>query len=907
MKPESYIFVGKWGKQEQGHPLIFHLLDSAATAEGLWQQGLTDGSRQQFCRWLQLDQNECGRLLAYWTSLHDLGKATPAFQRKHAPTRAKLEESGFLFRPLADLDVRHHSLLSQWILKELQGELGIQPPRIANQFRFAIGGHHGQFHLQQDGEQSLARNDNLGNQYWAEAQRDLLINLRTFFNPPALPKLSLSQAEQNAFFNLLTGFFVTADWLASQDDPFVYEQTHYALADYWPLAQERTQIALDRAGWISWQPDDSTSNFVDLFGFAPRALQQKAMDALAEINGPFLAIIEAPTGCGKTEAALMAVDRAIQNGKLRGCYIAMPTQATSNQMHERTRKFLAARYTGQRVMPRLAHGAALLNEEYQKLRLAAIEDEDSQVEGGVNAQDWFAPRKRTLLAPFGVGTVDQTFLGVLRAKHSFLRLFGLHRKVVVFDEVHAYDVYMLELFERLLGWLQAMGCPVILLSATLPEITRHKLLTAYHPEAVIADLSAPYPRISINDGASQRALSLGEFPDREVRLERITRDRQPAATGSIDEHPTDETQLVALLKEKLADGGCVAVVCNTVDRAQQMFAALQKAEIVSDEDLHLLHARMPYCWREKKERVILANFGKLEEHAKSPRRGIVVATQIIEQSLDLDFDLLITDLAPVDYLIQRIGRLQRHDTAGFPPLRPARLTPPTCVVFEPANEAGEVPAFGVDGFVYHPAILLRTYFTLHGKDHLCLPCDSDELVNQVYSTGAVPGCSADQMAQIENQMAKMDFRQGGEQVAAHNRLIGDVNESNAVGGQAAYLREEDSAQEQAALTRNASLPTVQLLCLVEKDGHPTLLDSGAVFDLSQQPHGETLKQALRSLVSVSKQEVVKYFWHQSPVAAWKKTPQLRRVQPAKFVEGRCSLENGLTLYLDEKLGLVIEK
>src|SRR5574340_47109 len=272
--PEWMSFVGKWGESVDGHPLVYHMLDSAAVAISLWQHGLTAGSRAQFASWLALPEDDCGRLLAYWTSLHDLGKATPSFQKKHTPTMAKLQTRGFDFLDLPQMDIRHHSLLSQWILEDFSAELEIQPLRIFNIFRFAIGWHPGTYYALEDQEQTLTRTQNLGGKPWKEARSALFATLTDLLKPPALQTLTLTQTERNAFFNLLTGFFVTSDWISSQDDLFQYQSADVLLDKYWGESQQRTQSAMEKTGWIGWQPDGTYSDFTQLFDFSPYPLQK---------------------------------------------------------------------------------------------------------------------------------------------------------------------------------------------------------------------------------------------------------------------------------------------------------------------------------------------------------------------------------------------------------------------------------------------------------------------------------------------------------------------------------------------------------------------------------------------------------------------------------------------------------
>ncbi len=898
--PSWMHFLGKWGIKKEGHPLIYHMIDSAAVAQVIWNFALSNGARRQFMNWVNLPEKECGRILMFWTSLHDLGKASNSFQAK-TPAKCDLISFGYHFEELPQNDIRHHSLLSQVILCDFNKDLGINPRHIFNQFRYAIGGHHGSFHFHDDLSPytSFVLKKNLGSCEWIIAQRELFIAMKELFNPPPLPPFQLSQADENAFFNLLTGFFVISDWLASQDDPFIYHYDIISPAAYLEEISKKQLAyqAVHNAGWIGWQPDNCKASFEDLFiPYKPLQLQQMIIEKTTSLINPFLLIVEAPTGCGKTEAALLAADRAIQNGQFKGFYVAMPTQATSDQMFGRVGEFLKKRYPQQKINLQLIHGNALLNKNFQMIRMSSIHDEEDDEyidEGRLNAVDWFLPRKRSLLASFGVGTVDQTFFSILRTRFSILRLFGLYNKVIIFDEVHAYDAYMLKIFSQLLSWIRAIGSSVIILSATLPEKNRIDLLRSFYQESVIKNLSATYPRMSFNDCNEINTLSLGKFNDRRIQISRISR----------------EVNLwCGLLKEKLGEGGCAAIICNTVERAQEIYSVLKESKIIADENLFLLHARMPFCWRKERENTILERFGKLKTKADHPRSGIVVATQIIEQSLDLDFDFLISDLAPMDLLIQRIGRLHRHTKNEYPPIRTHELLEPQCWICEPDEPLqDELPIFEKDRWVYDEVILQRTYFLLNSRNVLLLPVESDDLINQVYSDEPLNSYSDKINEKIKSLYTKLKSEQNKSSLKAVNRLIGNVDDSNTLGVKANYLSEDDEqvGEDIQALTRDNVLPSVQLLCAFEKDGKIYMVDGNCPLDIHKTISEENLESAQRSMVNISKHEVVQFFREQPLNPQWKKHSILRKIRLAVFSDNQISLNNGKVLILDPDLGLVV--
>ncbi|MCL4465046.1 MAG: CRISPR-associated helicase Cas3', partial [Chloroflexi bacterium] len=443
--------------------------------------------------------------------------------------------------------------------------------------------------------------------------------------------------------------------------------------------------ALKLLGWTGWSPSSESRDFSSLFPNieSPYPVQREVEVLADRLDGPALVVVEAPMGEGKTEAAVFLEDRWGAALGQRGCYFALPTQATSDQMYGRVLEFMKKRYPADLVNLQLLHGHASLSALFQELlrrgeqqRTLAAGLEPRGIAGesgydgapaGVVAGEWFTYRKRGLLAPFGVGTIDQALLAALQTRHVFVRLFGLAHKTVILDEVHAYDAYMTALLERLLEWLGALGSSVVLLSATLPDGRRLRLVEAYARGAGYCfdegEMRAHYPRVSwvSRAGCGARQVGVSTRSTRKLGLEwvdgALPAESEPFALGE-------------RLRAELENGGCAAVICNTVARAQQVYLALKTYFPETADDgqpvLDLLHARYLYEDRSKRERRTLIRFGKPDgevemedgnvRKVRRPNRAVLVSTQIIEQSLDLDFDLMVTDLAPVDLLLQRSGR-----------------------------------------------------------------------------------------------------------------------------------------------------------------------------------------------------------------------------------------------------------
>jgi CRISPR-associated endonuclease/helicase Cas3 len=416
-------------------------------------------------------------------------------------------------------------------------------------------------------------------------------------------------------------------------------------------------------------------------------------------------------GMGKTEAALFAAYRLLCCGKASGLYFALPTQVTSNKIHTRVARFLERIYTGRNadrhISPRLVHAHAWLTDD--TLHHPVYEDKTNP-----EGSDWFASAKRALLAPFGVGTIDQALLGVVNVKHFFVRRFALAGKVVILDEVHSYDLYTGTLINELCSVLEALGCTVILLSATLGTETRTKLLRLSPDNA---EVEGAYPLLSGRTAAGILSPVRVEPPEEKCIF--IKWKTIPQAI----EHALHAAHAGAL----------VLWVCDTVGNAQSTYQDLCRCMENGGPECGLLHSAFPFFMREALETYWLEHFGKDRRQTSG---AILVSTQIVEQSVDLDADVLVTELAPTDMLLQRIGRLWRHKREQRPAARPEcwLLTeggaPPTAEI----DCDTLVKAFGAKALVYEPFILLQTLSLWKGMTRIRLPGDIRNLIAATYAT-----------------------------------------------------------------------------------------------------------------------------------------------------------------------------
>ncbi len=889
-EPPSPMYA-LWGKTDAStgdyHLLLYHLIDVGECALALWDKALTPAARAEIAHALGLSEEQARRFFGFWAAVHDLGKASPAYQCKYPPTRkalARQQALGFGFPERVCAAPVPHGVISAWALRRLGHEVLGLATYDAKRLAHAVGGHHGIWPATPrvqalDDKSGSQRGDGL----WEEVRRQIFQTLVEVYQPPRGVRLP-DAPEQNKVLTILSGLTTVADWLGSMDEFFDYEDRPLPVEKYRAVAAREAANALKATGWEHiWQPKGELKPFEQMFDFPPNAMQQKVIEAAVQVAHPAMLILEAPTGQGKTEAAFFIADTWLQQRGGRGMYIAMPTQATSNQMFTRTVDFLRRRYPQEFINVHLVHGQALWHESMEKLRLAALGDAS---EDRLRAETWFLPRKRTLLAPFGVGTVDQALMGVLQTRHAFLRLFGLAHKAVVFDEVHAYDTYMAQLFFRLLAWLRAVGASVIVLSATLPEKTRREMIAAFGQPAA-AVISAEYPRLTLvtPEGVSVQPLPAPE--ERRLALEWI--DRSPQAVAEA-------------LQARLAEGGCAAVVCNTVGRAQEVYRAL--LEKFPAEELTLFHARMPFVWRKEVEKKVLDTFGKGKER---PQRAVVVATQVIEQSLDLDFDLMVSDLAPIDLLIQRAGRLHRHERRHRPPA----LARPRLLLTLPDGDISK-PAFGSDAFVYARYALWQTWRVLEGRDEIVLPSETDDLINAVYGEfrpeTLPPALRAGLKKDYEDMLAT--FRK--EEYLADVNLLPEPSTEKLVTHPSQDLRDDDDPARHAQARARTRLidPGVQIVCLHRQhDGSLNLEPdgSGVVVSLDVEPSGKEVKEILQYLLTIHDYRLVRLLATETP--PWRRQASLRYVFPLVFEDSVCRRfqSEGLLLTLDRTLGFRIQK
>ena len=700
-------------------PLSIHLLDTAGIMRKLIEEWLPESLR----RAVGLSESELLSAAVYVALVHDIGKASIAFESIVTQSDRNLREyvqamTGIRIPQADTIDQTarretRHTICGAAILKEQ-----LECPDWVVQI---VGAHHGEtlescqwivmeFYFEDRGDAVYGKKDRrLFQSAWDEWNR-FAMEYSGFSSVNAFLQLSVP----GQF--LLTGILIMADWLASNTLLFPLITLEETRAFSFTGEEERVDAAWKKVDFPSgWKPSVSRMTgelFESRFHFPPNGMQRMTTEAFSTNPSAGLWILESPMGSGKTEAALALAELLAGERGEGGLFFGLPTQATADAIFERlmagwTQK--EAEESGGVLSVRLAHSTADLNKTVQALEQAentsSATDEDAPPD--LRLHPWFDGRKKALLSDFVVGTVDQLLMAGLKRRHLMLRHLGLAGKVVIVDECHAYDAYMDVYLCSVLSWLGAYGVPVILLSATLPPGLRLILLNAYTGRTIskgAAKTGNAYPVLTVADRDSETLSVVScpyDRPSKQVLIRHI-----------------DEEEMLSVLKKILADGGCSGIIVNTVRRAQEL---AEKLSGDTDATIILDHARFTAEDRRIKDNAVLRSIGK--ESDKTERAGtLIIGTQVLEQSLDIDMDVLFTELCPMDLLLQRIGREHRHP--HHDKLRPDIAKTPICYILQSKKPEGRYSS------VYDSWILRATEAEL--PKQVSIPDDIPALVRAVY-------------------------------------------------------------------------------------------------------------------------------------------------------------------------------
>lgn len=780
----------------------------------------------------------------------------------------------------------------------------------AKQLGSIIGAHHGR-------PVSLPRHDDMadpnlplvinGDKTWKRTRRELLDWWMNWTDSQKIICQCEGLVFPTTWQSMVAGITVMADWIASNQELFALVDWNYLYPERLLSPEHHRQRT--KAAWEklhlppSWQPEMLSHNpdqlLQTLFALGAdahaRPAQVEAVEAAQKMALPGMMIIEEVMGAGKTEAALMAATILAKRAGTSGVLVALPTKATTDAMFTRVVEW-AQTSAKSGFSLKLQHGNAALNSVYKKIQYGRIASAGNAVSPGQSSSmgideesghsrqpavvhRWFN-KKAALLASVVVCTVDHLLFSALQTKHVSLRHLGISDKVVIIDEVHSYDVYTSQFLKRTVQWLGAFGVPVIALSATLTRRAREELFAAYKKgqelkqaaqgkdkgavafdASVFAAMRKPQPAGSgtaaapakekESDSSSQSpiypALSYSDVQGVKVRPLPVL------ATKEIEvEHWEDDAGLVADLQTRLQNGGCALVVRNTVANAQEYYETL-RAEF--GEDVRLVHSRFTQQDRQDNDEWLVRTFGKPGK-SRRPKRAIVVGTQVVEQSLDIDFDVLYSDLAPIDLLFQRMGRVHRHERD----IRPLPVAQPRCILMGvPGKQDSKPQVDPGSSYVYDEDVLLRTaayVLDKEGKGEVWrIPEDIGTAVAAVYEESVVtPDLWSDTLQRTrKNKEDKAYSKTEGAAIGllapprntdtaslidwlGGNNPDGDPDEMGIVG-----VRDGDSGVEVLLVEQQgegiAAIPT---------DRHPESRE----IDLQELPSGALRERLVRSLVSI---------------------------------------------------------
>jgi CRISPR-associated helicase Cas3/CRISPR-associated endonuclease Cas3-HD len=754
-----------WGKSEyrvkdsrRWLPLRTHLRDTCDVGEVVWTKLMCRQNRRAVCRAGNMSLEQALRIFRFLCGVHDVGKASTSFVHKSEWLHERIKSAHTILGDCrADSTVARHETVSHvalywWMVTRLRNfGVGIDSDRKTGRdirrrlaaWGVPVGAHHGRSPV--NGSTRFITDIEAERVYpqgripqWKEVRNAFIDDIaqrcgitdEDIYHMAENPLRDYGQ-------HLLSAAVIVADWIASNEGLFGYGDDESSVVDSSPT---RTRHGIEKFGALDvWAPTDHMENdFAATFSkrfrkprsesdhnsapFKPRPVQRAVhahVKAHAPEDGGMFILIEDTTGSGKTEAGLVAAEMLAARSGARGVMMALPTMATSNAMFDRVQLWLSRLEQEGRFSTNLLHSSAALNDKFTELQRMGMNGYTNALHCDKSlfvVHSWMVGRDRAMMSDFNVGTLDSVISAGLKREHALLPHLGISSKVLIIDEVHDSDERMREFLFRTLSWLGRYGVPVVALSATLTPSVRSKLHAAYTgitDETALAPLDTiAYPLISSSAVGGEISVT-----DNVIAVERT---KTIILTTDPD---SGKDPLVRHTLARLDDSGCAAVVCDTVRTAQSVYADLKKS--LPGWGVRLIHARLTLSDRLSAENDLIKLLG---ENGDRPERLVVVGTQVLEQSLDIDFDVMISEIAPMDRLIQRAGRLHRHDRDNRSPAH----TEPVMVITGVPADVEEPPRIGgLESQVYGTARLIMAAVVLNGRKYITTPDDTTSIVSEM--------------------------------------------------------------------------------------------------------------------------------------------------------------------------------
>ena len=680
-----------WAKTAPKKSLIDHMLETGIVteclidADGMYRPVLSRLSEITGC-----DNNKLSAKIVFICAIHDIGKAHPIFQGRDAETleilrRKNLNQASF------DTRFRHEQYGANIFDRLSAEDVDIKNSDIISQI---IRMHHQKEQKKNSDIDIIKIDDKEKAKKWRHIQKEIYDYIKNVFHFDNLNLINknISKSELFVVQNAILGIMITSDWIASNN--YVFDNQPYKNIDEFLKSRKLQALKfLNNEGMIR-QQIPVMQDFKSAFGFNGRPVQND-VEKIVHKNDIKCMLIESDCGSGKTEAALYAAAVLGNRSGLSGIYMGLPTGVSAEAIQNRVDEFLTS------------HG--MRNTKLYTSKSMLLREPDKQ-------PVWTDMSRQRLLASSAVGTVDQVMTAARLVRFESVRMDGLASKVLIIDEIHAYDAYMLAVIKDLLKICGELDVPVIMLSATLPISTKNDLLGVLGDGDI--ELHNGYPVISYvtKDGRVHEHVSRQYMPDKKISCELlpILNDNDKIARYAVD---------------AVKDGGCECVIMNTVADAICVYDKIKKNK-KNDCKIILYHSRMTINARDKTSRKILAMCGK--DRTKRPERVIIVGTQVLEQSLDIDVDYMITAICPIDLLFQRIGRYHRHGDEGT--IREHVVVANTVQVLIPAT----LSSYGGTEYVYEKCYLDATIDAIREHNgHLLIPSGMPDMINYVYSYASI--------------------------------------------------------------------------------------------------------------------------------------------------------------------------
>lgn len=712
-------------QQEQKKLLIDHMIETGITA-GCLLRGVYKPLLRQLSVLTEIEESALAKKIIFICAIHDIGKAHPIFQGRDAKIENTLKAIGLNQLTLDTKKIRHEKYAETIIMKEPYLLICDANEENSKCIAQIISMHH-QKEKQENSTTVAKIQDKNKNKRWAAIQKYLYHYMKEVFPFDDLNIIKQNNPHIFAIQNAILGILITSDWIASNEDVWKEQKSYKDFAkinDFLENREKWVSLFLNTEH-LKYLSIPVVPDFKTTFGFEGRPVQKDVEDIVRHNNVKVM-LVESGCGSGKTEAALYAAAVLGNRYGLSGMYMGLPTGVSAAALQSRVEDFLCNQIKVDEIT------------KTKLLTSQAIFLKESEEDGaGDNLKsEWTDLSRQRLLYPYSIGTVDQVMTVARLVRFESLRMAGLSSKVLIIDEIHAYDIYMMTIIEKLIQICGELGVPVILLSATLPITTKKNLFTIAtgNDEITVHD---GYPMISYvtKDNIFHEKISESYEKEKEIKCELLPILHNPEyiAQNAIN---------------TISNGGCLCIIMNTVKDAISVYGEVKKQ---SDDDCEVLlyHARMPMNTRDKKSKRILKLFGK--ERSNRPQKAIVIGTQVLEQSLDVDFDYMIAAICPIDLLLQRIGRYHRHEDAGT--IREQKTLQNQIQVLIPKSEESY-------GRPYDSYYLNATVDLLQKRQQLEVPSCTPEVINTVYDYDKMTSAADAEARQVKETLETAQSDEG---------------------------------------------------------------------------------------------------------------------------------------------------